>query len=159
MMEAIIFLETSVLTWATRRDIPEDTILHSHRRENLKSNIPFYLWSIHIPDLFIFFLLCYFLLHVDLVAACVTTRRNVPWLDPANAAATISAASNAKQRLRETVYPRINLVDLNKLQCQSYQPEYQRCIIVWKVQLQNQILASLIMKFWRQTRNNHVIAE
>jgi hypothetical protein len=29
--------ETSVLTRATLRNIPEDTILHSHRRENLKS--------------------------------------------------------------------------------------------------------------------------
>jgi hypothetical protein len=31
--------ETSVLTRATRRNNPEDTILHSHRRENLKSYI------------------------------------------------------------------------------------------------------------------------
>jgi hypothetical protein len=30
---------TSVLTRATRRNIPEDTILHSHCRENLKSCI------------------------------------------------------------------------------------------------------------------------
>jgi hypothetical protein len=29
----------SVLTRATWRNIPEDTILHSHRRENLKSSI------------------------------------------------------------------------------------------------------------------------
>jgi hypothetical protein len=29
--------ETSVLTRAKRRNNPEDTILHSHRRENLKS--------------------------------------------------------------------------------------------------------------------------
>jgi hypothetical protein len=30
-------INTSVLTRATRRNNPEDTILHSHRRENLKS--------------------------------------------------------------------------------------------------------------------------
>jgi hypothetical protein len=38
--------ETSVLTRATRSNIPDDGILHSHRRENLKSYIALTGWTL-----------------------------------------------------------------------------------------------------------------
>jgi hypothetical protein len=45
MMEALGSSKTSVLTTATRRNIPEDGILHSHRRENLKTYIALTGWT------------------------------------------------------------------------------------------------------------------
>jgi hypothetical protein len=46
MKEALCSPETSVLTRATLRNIPEDDILHSHRRENLKSYIALTGWTL-----------------------------------------------------------------------------------------------------------------
>jgi hypothetical protein len=45
MMEELSSSETSAITRVTRRSIPEDGILHSHRRENLRS----YEYSCVIP--------------------------------------------------------------------------------------------------------------
>jgi hypothetical protein len=46
MMEALSSSETSVLTRETRRNIPEDGIIYSHRRENLKSYIALTGWTL-----------------------------------------------------------------------------------------------------------------
>jgi hypothetical protein len=46
MKEALSSSKTSVLTRATRRNIPVDAILNSHRRENLKSLIALTGWTL-----------------------------------------------------------------------------------------------------------------
>jgi hypothetical protein len=46
MMEAILSSETSVITRATRFNISEDGILHSHLRENLKYYIDLSGWAL-----------------------------------------------------------------------------------------------------------------
>jgi hypothetical protein len=52
MLEAINYSEASVLTITTRRHIPENAILRSHRRENPKPYIIFFL--LVSPYVFIF---------------------------------------------------------------------------------------------------------
>jgi hypothetical protein len=47
LIEAMCSSETSVLTRAARRNIPEDDILHSHRHENLKSYIALTGWTLY----------------------------------------------------------------------------------------------------------------
>jgi hypothetical protein len=46
MMEAIHSSETSVIIRVTRRNIPEDDILHSHSREHLKSYLALTGWTL-----------------------------------------------------------------------------------------------------------------
>jgi hypothetical protein len=46
MKEAVSSSETSVIIRATQRNTPEDTILRSHRRENLKSYIALTDWTL-----------------------------------------------------------------------------------------------------------------
>jgi hypothetical protein len=46
MMEVIRSSNNSVLTRATQRHISEGGILHSHRRENLKSYIALTYWAL-----------------------------------------------------------------------------------------------------------------
>jgi hypothetical protein len=46
MKEELSSSETSVLTRVTQRNIPEDAILHSHSRENLKSYIALTGWTL-----------------------------------------------------------------------------------------------------------------
>jgi hypothetical protein len=45
-MEALRYSEISVLTRFTQRSIPEDAILHSHRREILNSVIALAGWAL-----------------------------------------------------------------------------------------------------------------
>jgi hypothetical protein len=47
MLEALSSSETSILTRVTLRNIPEDDILHSHCRENLKFYIALTGWALH----------------------------------------------------------------------------------------------------------------
>jgi hypothetical protein len=52
IMEALHSSKTSLFTRATRRNIAEDAIIHSHRRENLKSYIDIQKSAVECEDNF-----------------------------------------------------------------------------------------------------------
>jgi hypothetical protein len=63
MMEAIRYSETSVLTRATLRHIPEDSILHSQIRENVKSYI---FKMVVLPETYILVILTFLMMELVL---------------------------------------------------------------------------------------------
>jgi hypothetical protein len=69
--------ERSVLTRATRHNIPEDTILHSYRRENLKSYVIFYIVNVPTSPILVT-LVMEAIVSSESEALTRPTRHNIP---------------------------------------------------------------------------------
>jgi hypothetical protein len=77
-MEELISSERSVITIATRCNMPEEDILHSHCSENLKSHITASNIIIHLSAVLVYVLYLIVVVYEHLEIVCTVTDHFVP---------------------------------------------------------------------------------